>query len=136
MNRFAGRSTEDRTALIAAAVRAHRERASPYVTLEVDPASAPGSADGEDGPAPWVQYRDADGTINLDCTDEERESIGAALEGLGGVRITEQQTVEEGGTNLRIAVSGDDERVAHVIEQILREGFGLPADHRLWATEL
>lgn len=137
MNRFAGTGTDERESLIVAAIRAHRERQSPYLTVEIDPASVPertGEADA--GPPPWIQYREQDGRLNLDCTPGELSSIRAAVDGIGGVRITEQESVEAGGTNLRISVTGDDERVAHVIEQLLVEGFGLPADYRLWATEL
>ncbi|MFB6085991.1 MAG: hypothetical protein ABEJ84_04180 [Halodesulfurarchaeum sp.] len=132
MNRFAGSTPGERNSLLVAAIRAHRERESPYLTVEVDPESTPGNGS---GPPPWLQYRDRDQRLNLDCTDAELESIRAAIDQFGGVRVTDQQSVTDGGTNLRIAVSGDDERVAGVIERILVEGFSLPVDHRLWAAE-
>ncbi|MDZ7850370.1 MAG: hypothetical protein U5K70_06015 [Halodesulfurarchaeum sp.] len=137
MNRFAGTTAEERAALIVAAIRAHRDRQSPYLTLEVDPESDPKRSGGATvGPPPWIQYREQDERLNLDCTADELDSMRAAIDQIGGVRVTEQESVEGGGTNLRISVSGDDERVAHVMEQILVDGFGLPADHRLWAIEI
>ena len=137
MNRFAGTVREDRESLIAAAIRAHRERQSPYLTVEVDPDSVPERTGGDDaGPPPWIQYRDQDDRLNLDCTDAELPSIRAAIDGIGGVCITDQQSAETGGTNLRISVSGDDERVAYAIERVLVDGFELPVEYRLWATEI
>lgn len=136
MNRFAGTSTAEREALIVAAIRAHRARESSYLTLEVDPESSRASDEGADRPPPWIQYRDQDQRLNLDCTREELTSIRSAIDQMGGVYGTEEEPVEAGGTNLRVNVAGDDERVAHVIDRFLVDGFGLPADHRLWATEL
>lgn len=138
MNRFAGATREERTALVVAAIQAHRERASPYVTFETqpDPEAAPPTAEREPGPPPWIQYRASDGQLNLDCRAAELDSIQDALGRIGGVTITDQQSVEGGATNLRIPVPGDDERVAHVIETLLIEGFGLPEDVRLWAAEI
>ncbi|MFP4530184.1 MAG: hypothetical protein ACLFNC_02720 [Halodesulfurarchaeum sp.] len=137
MNRFAGTTSAERESLIVAAIRAHRERQSPYLTVEAEPeADSERTGEANGGPPPWIQYRDRDDRLNLDCTAAELSSIRAAVDRIGGVHITEQESVETGGTNLRIGVSGEDERVAHVIEQLLVDGFGLPADHRLWATEI
>lgn len=135
MNRFAGRSPEDRRTLVEAAIAAHRTRESPFLTLEVDPEAVPEN-DGLDGPPPWIQYRDRTAELNLDCTDAERESIRTVVGDVGGVRVTEQASAEDGGTNLRIAVPGDDGRVAAVIERLLVEGFGLPSNHRLWVAAI
>ncbi len=133
MNRFAGETPADRRSLVQAAIEAHRLRESPYVTFEVDP--TPMEAEPE-GPPPWIQYRNVEEQLNLDCTDRELEPIQSVLDDLGGVHVTAQETVETGGTNLRLTVPGDDERVAHVIERLLLDGFSLPDDVRLWAVEL
>lgn len=129
MTRFDAATPADRESLTVAAITAHRERESPFLTLETDSQDEP-------GPAPWVQFRQQEGQVNLDCTEAELDSIRAAIDGVGGVRVTEQHDVEDGGINLRIAVPGDDKRVAQVIETLFVDGFGLPADYRLWVAAL
>ncbi len=133
MNRFAAATEAERKSLAVAAIRAHRERGSPFLTLEAEPET---DEEGDAGPPPWIQYRDQVGQLNLDCTETELESIRAAIDAIGGVRITDQESVEDGGTNLRIIVPGDDERIGHVVETLLTEGFGLPSDVRIWAAEI
>jgi len=129
MTRFDAATPADRASLIVAAIRAHRERESPFLTVETDPQDEP-------GPAPWIQFRQPEGQLNLDCTAAELDSIRAAIDGFGGVSVTEQHDVEDGGINLRIAVPGDDQRVAQVIETLFCDGFGLPESYRLWVTVL
>ncbi|MGM0372459.1 MAG: hypothetical protein ACQEQJ_08145 [Halobacteriota archaeon] len=129
MSRFDATSPAERIDLVVAAIRAHRARGSAFLTLETDPEIE----DSSTGPPPWVQYRDQDKTLNLDCTEAELDSIRAAIDEFGGVRITDQHETEA-GTNLRIEVPGDDERVAQVIESLLLDGFGCPEDVRLWAA--
>lgn len=132
MNRFSGATPDEREELVTSAIEAHRERGSQYLTLEADSIAA----NGETGPPPWIQYRDQDSQLNLDCTDGEQASMERAIDTLGGVRVTERSEDPEAGTNLRISVSGDDERVAMIVETLFVDGFGLPVDQRLWATEI
>lgn len=134
MNRFTGTSQSERASLVVAAIRAHRERDSPFLTVKADTASTGASENESEGPAPWIQYRDPDAICNLDCTDAELDSIRATVDRIGGVTIVEQQSVEDGGTNLRLRVPGDDERVAQVIETLFIDGLGLPESFRLWAV--
>jgi hypothetical protein len=136
MNRLAGTSQSERASLVVAAIRAHRERESSFLTVEADPASTGASESESEGPAPWIQYRDPDAICNLDCTDAELESIRATVDTIGGVTIVEQQSVEDAGTNLRLSVPGDEERVAQVIETLFVEGFGVPESFRLWAVSV
>ncbi|MFW5965693.1 MAG: hypothetical protein ACOCP3_02995 [Halodesulfurarchaeum sp.] len=135
MSRFAASSPEGRRSLIAEAIAAHRERDSDFLTVAVEE-SAVESTDTPAGPPPWVQYRYRDELLNLDCTDSELPSVRSALETIGGATIREQQQVDPGGVNLRVAVPGDAERVAMAIETILREGFELPEGVRLWVVSI
>ncbi|MFW5900503.1 MAG: hypothetical protein ACOCTH_01845 [Halodesulfurarchaeum sp.] len=131
MNRFAGSTRAERESLIEAAIRAHRERKSSFLTVEADPNHSDSA-----GPAPWMQYRAQDAICNLDCRDGELDSITATVDSLGGITIVEQSSVPEGGTNLRLRIPGDDKRVAQVIETLFIDGFGLSDSFRLWATAI
>jgi len=129
MTRFDAATPGDRRALIAEAVRAHRERDSSFCTVEADPSH------GDDLGVPWVQF--GDGLVNLDCSDDELERLGALLDSRGGVTVAERTSPEDvEGTNVRIEVRGDAERVAGLIEDCFREVYGVPESYRLWATEL
>ena len=134
MDRFAGATPEERRTLVVDAIKAHRERDSPYLTLEVD--SEATDRETPMGPPPWIQYRAEDGRLNLDCTDAELAAVEAAIEDLGGVRITDRSSVPEAGTNLRVTASGDDGRVAMIVETLFREGFGLEEEQVVWAAEI
>lgn len=131
MNRFAGTTRTERETLIEAAIRAHRERQSPFLTVEADPDRRDSA-----GPAPWIQYRAQDAICNLDCRDGELDPIRATVDSIGGVTIVEQESVVEGGTNLRLRIPGDDNRVAQVIETLFIDGFGLSDSFRLWVTTI
>lgn len=134
MNRFVGSSPDERKGLVLDAIEAHRDRKSGHLTLEAERETA----DGEDasGPPPWVQYRERDSHLNLDCTAEELPSIERAVGTLGGVTITDRTAIPEAGTNLRLTVNGDDERVAMVIETLFLDGFECEADVSVWAAEI
>ena len=134
MNRFAGSTPRERESLVVDAIDAHRERDSPYLTLEVDRTAA--NREETAGPPPWIQYRDRDGQLNMDCTDGELESIEAAIDSLGGVRVTDRSSDPEAGTNLRVTASGDDERIAMIVETLFVDGFGLAEDQVVWAAEI
>ena len=130
MTRFAAASAAERQTLFAEAIEAHRTRESPFVTVEADP-------DAEMAVAPWLQYADGDGLVNLDCTDAELPAIEAAVDSFGGATITDRTAPEDAdGTNLKITVTGDTERVAMLIESIFRDGFGLGSDYRAWVVEI
>ena len=136
MTRFAESTRQSRLELLEDGIAAHRERESRYVTVEAD-AGASGEADAPDSSAPWIQYRDPDSLLNLDCTDEELPAVQAVVDDIGGATVTERQSPEEAeGTNLKVSVPGDDERVAMAVESLFREGFGLSADYRLWVIEI
>lgn len=129
MTRFDAATPEDRRALIAEAVRAHRERESAFCTVEADPAH------GDDLGVPWVQF--GDGLVNLDCSDAELERLSALLDARGGISIAERASPEDAdGTNVRIEVHGDADRIADLIEDCFREVYELPETFRVWAVEI
>lgn len=130
MNRFRASTAEERRALFQAAIAAHRERDSAFLTLEAAP------AEDRAGPPPWIQYRVADETLNLDCTAAERESIQGVIADVGGARVDARESVEDGGVNLRITVRGDDERLAAIIERLFVEGFDLDETVSVWAAAI
>lgn len=120
MTRFEASEAAEREALVADAVRAHRERESPFATLEVD------------GGDPWVQY--GDGVCNLDCTDAELDRAKDLLARFPAFEIVELTSPESAdGTNVRVETHAGPDRVAQFVEAAFREVYGRPADYRLWA---
>jgi hypothetical protein len=131
MTRFDADAEADRIALIAETVAAHRERGSQFCTVEADD----DPSDDPDFLPPWVQF--ADGTLNLDCTDEELDALNGVLGRFGAFTVTERNTDEEApGTNVRIAAQADDDRIGQFVEAVFREVYGLPEDYRLWTVEV
>jgi hypothetical protein len=131
MTRFDADAEADRIALIAETVAAHRERGSQFCTVEADD----DPSDDPDFLPPWVQF--ADGTLNLDCTDEELDALNGVLGRFGAFTVTERNTDEEApGTNVRIAAQADDDRVGQFVEAVFREVYGLDEDYRLWTVEV
>lgn len=129
MTRFTASSAQGRRSLIEEAIVAHRDRNSPFCTLE-------GTAPPPDGTHPaWVQYSCAQGELNMDCRPEERDRLAEVLEAWPNVTITDQQTPDEkGGTNVRLEVYGDPKRIATLIEEIFNSVFGYPDDYELVAA--
>ncbi len=144
MTRFDEDDPAGRRKLAAEAIRAHRERASPYVTLEADPADVTGGAsDGPDGtadddpekPSPWIQF--SEDVLNLDVTDEERERLDALLSEFPAFKVRQLEQPETAeGTNVRIGALADAARTAQFVDRAFQEVYGLPEDYRLWATEV
>jgi len=136
VTRFDADTEADRVALVADTVAAHRERGSQFCTLE---AAADSSGDPEFLP-PWVQF--AEGTLNLDCTDDELSALNDVLGRYGAFTVAdrtdvEPDTAEESpGTNVRIDARADDERVGQFVDAVFRAVYGLPEDFRLWAVEV
>ncbi|MFB6271125.1 MAG: hypothetical protein ABEH83_14370 [Halobacterium sp.] len=136
MTRFDAETEADRVALVADAIEAHRERDSAFCTLEADEEP---SDDPELLP-PWVQF--ADGTLNLDCTDDELDALSTVVSRFGAFTITERESIaaetaeESPGTNVRIRAQTDPERVGQFVDAVFRDAYGLPEDFRLWAVEV
>jgi hypothetical protein len=136
MTRFDADTEADRIDLVADTVAAHRERGSQFCTLE----AATDPSDDPEFLPPWVQF--AEGTLNLDCTPEELDSLNAVLGRYGAFTVAERTDVEPDtaeespGTNVRIDARADDERVGQFVDAVFREVYGLPGDFRLWAVEV
>lgn len=130
MTRFDAATPTDRRKLFSEAVTAHRERASPFVTIEVDP----GDDEWPDG-VPWIQF--AGDVVNLDCTDDELDRLKGMLDRYPAFKIDEINRPEEApGTNVRISAKADKSRVAGFLDDALRAVFELPEDYRAWVTEV
>jgi hypothetical protein len=127
MTRFDAATPEDRQDLVADAIAAHRERDSPFCTVEADPAHA------DDLGLPWVQV--GDDTINCDCSDAELDALGSLLDDYPDFQVADRASPEEAeGTNVRITTHSDPERIAGFVDRALQEVYGLPADAHVWIT--
>jgi hypothetical protein len=127
MSRFAADSPAERRELIADAVRAHRERESRFCTVEADPEFA------DEMGVHWVQF--GEGLVNLDCTDAELDRLTDLLDARGGMSVTERASPEDAeGTNVRVEVHGDAERIAGLIEDCFQEVYELPESVRVWVV--
>ena len=162
MTRFDADDPDERRKLFADAIAAHRDRGSPYLTLEAergdgegDERSGGGGSDGRDDaengdrgdPAddasgadaaeipPWIQF--ADRTFNVDCTDEELSRLKSLLSEFPAFRIEQLETPEEAeGTNVRITARSDANRLADFAERTFREVYDLEEGYRAWVVEI
>ncbi len=144
MTRFDAATPEERQKLFAEGVVAHRERASPFVTFEAHAdASADGEApdsdaEGDDEPEeapPWVQF--GDGTLNLDCTDDELDALKSLLGEFPAFKIDDLTRPEEAeGVNVRVSALADPNRVAQCVERIFQEVYDQPEQFRVWVASV
>ncbi|GAB6860679.1 hypothetical protein ACFR97_07900 [Haloplanus litoreus] len=139
MTRFDAADAADRRKLFAEAVLAHRNRGSPFLTVEVDPEDAPATDAGEDDaegpPVPWVQF--AEETFNLDCTDAELDRLKSLLDEFPEFRIERIERPEEAeGANVRVTARSDASRLGQFLDRALQVTYGLDDDYRAWVTEL
>jgi hypothetical protein len=131
MTRFDADTTAERIALVAETIEAHRERGSQFCTVEADD----DPRDDPDFLPPWVQF--ADGTLNLDCTDEELDALTSLLADFGAFTVEAQEIDEEApGTNVRIEARADVDRVGQFVDAVFREVYDLPEDFTLWTVEV
>ncbi|MEF8756750.1 MAG: hypothetical protein V5A23_09710 [Halobacteriales archaeon] len=122
VTRFDERDPATRRDLVAHAVRAHRERDSPYLTVETD--------DGD-----WIQF--SEGVVNMDCTDEELSRLEDLLVEFPDFRTESRSSPDDvEGTNVRLATHAGPDRIAQFVEQTFEVVYGLPEDVRLWAAEI
>lgn len=132
MTRFSAADPQERRRLIVDAIVAHRERASPFLTIEVDEAVL----EREDAPdpdlgVPWIQF--ADGVVSLDCTDDELERLKTLLPEYPAFKIDELTRPEDAtGTNVRVSAKADPNRIAQFCEHVLRAVFECPEDATIW----
>jgi len=132
MTRFDADDPRERRKLFADAIAAHRTRASAFLTLEAgrDP-----DVDGEDAPAPWVQF--AESTFNLDVDDDELDALKGLIEEFPAFRIDQLESPEEAeGTNVRITARSDANRLATFADRVFLEVYGRDDDYRAWVTAI
>jgi hypothetical protein len=133
MTRFDAATPEERRKLFAAAIEAHRERASAYATFEAREDVRSDDADGDERLPPWVQF--GDGTLNLDCTDAELDALKALLGEFPAFKIDDLTRPEEAeGVNVRVSALADPNRVAQCVDAVFREVYGQPEDFRAWVA--
>lgn len=131
MTRFDADAPEKRRSLVEDAIAAHRERGSPFLTLEGE---LPENAD-EDAVPPWIQL--ADDTLNLDCTDTELDRLKALLDEYRAFSVDELVRPDEAeGTNARVLARTDNERIAQFVEDVFRQVYEREDGYRLWAAEV
>ena len=142
MTRFDAATPEERQKLFAEGIVAHRERASPFVTFEAhadatDDDEAP-DAESDEEPEeapPWVQF--GDGTLNLDCTDDELDALKSLLGEFPAFKIDDLTRPEEAeGVNVRVSALADPNRVAQCVERVFREVYDHPDEYRAWVASV
>ncbi|WP_435183811.1 hypothetical protein [Halobellus sp. EA9] len=132
MSRFDADDPRERRKLFADAIAAHRTRASAFLTLEADHDP---EIDGEDSPAPWVQF--AESTFNLDVDDEELTALNDLVDDFPAFRIDQLESPEEAeGTNVRITARSDANRLAAFADRVFLEVYGRDDGYRAWVTAI
>jgi hypothetical protein len=135
MTRFDAAESTERRKLFAEAVLAHRNRGSRFLTIEVDPADAPGGGDDEPAPVPWLQF--AEKTFNLDCTDAELDRLKRLLDEFPECRIERIERPEEAeGANVRVTARSDANRLGGFADRALQTTYELDDDYRAWVTQV
>ena len=139
MTRFDAADAVDRQKLVADAVTAHRERGSPYLTLEADRPSASETEEGDEDDTVleplWVQL--SGDVLNLDCTDAEVERVKALLAEFPAFKIRNLESPEDvEGTNVRVGALADAARIGQFVDRVFQDVYELDSDYRLWVAEL
>ena len=141
MTRFSAATRAEREELFADAIAAHRERGSAFCTFQcefdADNEATAREEDDADEPAtpPWIQF--GDGTLNLDCTDEELDRLKALVGEFPSFTVDQLHSPEDAdGTNVRVTARTDADRVAQFVERAFREAYDQPDTYVAWVTEL
>lgn len=143
MTRFDADTSAERQKLFADAVRAHRERNSPFLTIEPEPTPEENAAVGDDDlpegaperSVPWVQF--AEKTVNVDCTDDELDRLTDLLEDYPDFRIDEMERPEDThGTNVRITARADPNRLAGFFDRVFLDVYERGEEYRAWVVEI
>ncbi|MFD1565028.1 hypothetical protein ACFR99_15935 [Haloarchaeobius amylolyticus] len=135
MTRFDASEPAERRKLYVDAITAHRERGSRFLTLEADDSVRDESGDSESLGTPWIQF--GDGTINIDCTDAELETLKALLEDFPAFKIDDLTRPEEAeGTNVRISAKADPNRIAQFIDEVFLEVYEFQSTVRVWLVDV
>ena len=130
MTRFDADDPRERRKLFAAAIAAHRTRASPFVTFEadVDPAN-------DDAPRPWVQFGEE--TFNLDVTGGELDDLKSLAGEFPAFRIEQLESPDEAqGTNVRVTARSDANRLATFADRLFLDVYGHEETYRAWVAAI
>ncbi|EMA44017.1 hypothetical protein [Halococcus saccharolyticus] len=135
MTRFDAATADARQELFADAIRAHTERNSAFLTIEATTDDTDEGAGESSEPTPWIQY--ADGTLNLDCTDDELDRLKSLLDGFPSFTIDDLATPEDvDGTNVRVTARTDDERIAEFADRVFRQVYDRSKGYRAWVAAI
>ncbi|WIV67945.1 hypothetical protein [Natrialbaceae archaeon AArc-T1-2] len=131
MTRFDAADPADRRKLFVDAITAHRTRASPFLTIEVDKETL--ESDDPKLDAPWLQF--ADGIVNLDCTDAELESLKDLLGEFPAFKIDEiTRSDSTEGVNVRVSAKADPNRIAQFVDATFQRVYDCPDEFRAWVV--
>lgn len=137
MTRFDADTPSGRRDLFEAAIRAHQERESPFLTIELAQAErTETAAEASDAEAvPWLQFGTP--TVNLDCTDAELDALHALLDDYPELTVEDLERPESSeGTNVRITAYADPERLARFFDRVFRAVYGREEGYRAWVTQV
>ena len=141
MTRFDAATADTRQELFVDAIRAHTERNSAFLTIEAAKGAGDEGEAADEGaeeraePTPWVQY--ADGTLNLDCTDDELDRLKSLLDSFPSFTIDDLATPEDAdGTNVRMMARTDDERVGEFVDRAFQRVYDRSDGYRAWVTAI
>ncbi len=131
MTIFDAASPGERRQLFAAAIAAHRERASEFCTFEPDTLPS----DSEDDLVPWMQVGTS--TVSMDCTDAELDRLKTLVGDYPDFRIDELISPEEAdGTHARISSRSDAARLASFCDNVFQSVFGYEETYRGWVVSI
>ncbi len=136
MTRFDAKTPRERRSLYVDAIVAQRERGRSFLTIEVDEAEL----GGDDGPdpelgVPWLQF--GDGVVNLDCTEDELESLKGLLDSFPAFKIDElHRPADAPGVNVRIGAKADPNRIAQFLDVVFLRVYDLPEEYRAWVVSI
>jgi len=136
VTRFDADTPTERKELFADAVRAHQERESQFLTVELERADGEkGAETADDAAVPWLQFGTP--TVNLDCTDAELDALHALLDDYPALTVEELARPESSeGTNVRITAYADPERLAGFFDRVFREVYGRDEGYRAWVVQV
>ncbi|ADD03858.1 uncharacterized protein Nmag_0266 [Natrialba magadii ATCC 43099] len=84
---------------------------------------------------PWLQF--GDGTINLDCTDDELDRLKQLLNDFPVFKIEEIARPENAdGVNVHVSAKADPNRIGQFIDAVFQTVYGLPSSFRVWVVKL
>jgi len=83
---------------------------------------------------PWIQF--GDGTVNLDCTDAELETLKTVIGEFSAFKIDELIRPEEAEGSTPGSAKADPNRIAQFVDEVFLEVYDLPAGFRVWVAEV